>query len=178
VKIYVLRVLLIGIIIFIGVLKGGEAMAIELKSPAFQDGETIPRKYTCQGEDISPQLIWLNVPPQTESFALICDDPDAPAGVWVHWVIYDIPAESRGFPEGVKNIEILPDGAKQGINDSGDIGYGGPCPPPGKVHRYIFKLYCLDEMLNLNPGLTKQELLNKISGHIIEEAELTGLYKR
>ncbi|MDD5291900.1 MAG: YbhB/YbcL family Raf kinase inhibitor-like protein [Candidatus Omnitrophica bacterium] len=153
-------------------------MALELKSPAFHDGESFPKKYTCQGEDASPPLIWLNVSQQAKSFALICDDPDAPAGVWVHWVIYDIPVESSDLPEGIKNVKILPDNLKQGINDSGDIGYGGPCPPPGKVHRYVFKLYCLDEMLNLSPGLTKQELLSKISGHIIEEAKLTGLYER
>jgi Raf kinase inhibitor-like YbhB/YbcL family protein len=159
-------------------LAGGEVMALQLESQNFNDGDYIPNKYTCKGENISPQLQWLDVPAQTKSFALICDDPDAPAGVWVHWVIYNIPAEKNNLAENMTKEELLSDGAKQGINDSGGIGYDGPCPPPGKVHHYVFKLYCLDSVLSLRSGLTKQELLKEMEGHIIEEARLVGLFKR
>lgn len=163
---------------FLLVIRGGEIMALELKSSAFNNNEFIPVKYTCKGEDISPSLSWSGVPEGTKSFALICDDPDAPMGTWVHWVLYDIPAEKRNFSEGVSKQKILEDGSKQGMTDFRRIGYGGPCPPPGAPHRYFFKLYALDEMLNLQSGLTKRELLREIEGHIIEEAELMGKFSR
>lgn len=171
--------------IFLGVLVslifltiGGEAMALELNSPVFKHNEFIPRRYTCQGEDISPELNWSGVPLQTKSLVLICDDPDAPMGTWVHWVVYDIPVDKGGFSEGVATDEILEGNIKQGITDFGGVGYGGPCPPPGKPHRYFFKLYCLDTMLNLKPGLRKDDILKAIKGHVIAETQLIGLYKR
>lgn len=153
-------------------------MALELKSPAFTDKEYIPAKYTCQGEDISPPLIWTGAPAGVKSFALINDDPDAPSGDWVHWVIYDIPRDADGLPEGVPNTQNLPNGAKQSVNDGGDTGYGGPCPPPGKPHRYYFKLYALDIILNKPAGLSKTDLLKVMKGHILAEAQILGYYKR
>ena len=114
---------------------GGKAMALELKSSVFKNGEFIPDMYTCKGEDSSPPLSWSEVPDGTKSFALICDDPDAPMGTWVHWVIYDVPGEVRNFPSGIETKERLSDGTKQGINDTRRTGYHGPCPPPGKAHR-------------------------------------------
>ncbi len=158
--------------------KGGDLMALELKSSVFQNGEFIPAKYSCKGDDVSPPLEWSGVPENTKSFALISDDPDAPMGTWVHWVMYDIPADKRSFPEGVRKDMILDDGSKQGMTDFGRTGYGGPCPPPGPAHRYFFRLYALDAVPNLKPGLTKQELLNAIKDHVIEKAELMGKFKR
>ncbi|MBN1354276.1 MAG: YbhB/YbcL family Raf kinase inhibitor-like protein [Candidatus Omnitrophica bacterium] len=153
-------------------------MALELKSPAFKSGELIPDKYTCNGADISPPLDWNEVPEETASFVIICDDPDAPGGDWVHWVVYDIPPDVNAFPEGVPKNRILNDGSKQGMTDFGNTGYGGPCPPPGAAHRYFFKLYALDCMLGSKPGLEKAELLDVIEGHILEKAELMGKFKR
>ena len=166
------------LVMFLIIFIGGEVMALELKSPNFNHNEFIPKEYSCQGENVSPALDWSDVPTDTKSFALICDDPDAPVETWVHWVIYDISAERNDLPVGVVAVDILDDGSKQGINDFGDIGYGGPCPPPGKAHRYFFTLYCLDEVLNLKPGLKKKELLKAMEGHIIQKTELIGLYKR
>lgn len=157
---------------------GGEAMAFRIDSPAFQDQGEIPKKYTCDGEDLSPPLVWAEPPQGTKSFALIADDPDAPMGTWVHWVVYSIPSASSGLPEGVPKTEILSDGSRQGRTDFGDVGYGGPCPPPGRAHRYFFKLYALDETPTLSPGLTKAELLVAINEHILAQAERVGLYQR
>jgi len=153
-------------------------MALELKSSAFEQGKDIPQKYSCEGQDISPPLEWSGAPDGTKSFALISDDPDAPVGIWVHWVIYDIPADSTELKEGVSKDPILSDGSKQGMSDFGRVGYGGPCPPPGKPHRYFFKLYALDAMLNLNPGATKKQLRKTMEGHILSESQLIGRYKR
>lgn len=153
-------------------------MAMEIKSAAFQNGADIPRKYTCDGADVSPPLRWENAPSGTKGFALIADDPDAPVGTWVHWVIYDLSAETKELAEVVKPSETLADGAKQGLNDFGRIGYGGPCPPRGPAHRYFFKLYALDAQTNLKPRATKQQLLNAMKGHILAEAQLMGRYKR
>ena len=153
-------------------------MALTIKSPAFKDGELIDAKYTCKGEDISPELNWSGVPEGTKSFALICDDPDAPLMTWVHWVIYDIPANVTSLSENVSKKETLSNGAKQGRNDFRKIGYGGPCPPPGGPHRYFFKLYALDTVLAPEPGLTKKELLVKMEGHILEEAQIMGKFQR
>ena len=158
--------------------KGGEVMALEIRSSAFKNGDFIPARYTCKGEDLSPPLEWDNVPEGTKGFALISDDPDAPMGTWVHWVIYGIPPDKRSLPEGVSKDKILGNGSKQGVNDFRRIGYGGPCPPPGPVHRYFFKLYVLDSELNLGPGLTKDQLLKAIKGHVVEEAQLMGKFKR
>ncbi len=152
-------------------------MEIKVTSTAFDESGMIPEKYTCDGMDISPQLAWANVPDGTKSFALICDDPDAPMGTWVHWVIYDIPANIRELKENIPVKEKLDNGAKQGKNDWRNIGYGGPCPPGG-THRYYFKLYALDTELNLEPGNTKAELLKAMEGHILDQGELMGKYKR
>ncbi|MFN3477424.1 MAG: YbhB/YbcL family Raf kinase inhibitor-like protein [Candidatus Methylomirabilales bacterium] len=158
--------------------RGGRAMAFELRSPAFQPDQSIPRKYTCDGPDVSVPLRWTDPPPGTKSFALIADDPDAPMGTWVHWVLYDLPAETRELPEGLPSQERLPNGAKQGLNDFRRVGYGGPCPPPGPAHRYFFKLYALDSPTNLKPRATKQQLLDAMKGHILAEAQLIGRYQR
>ena len=153
-------------------------MALELKSPAFKNGEFIPAKYTCKGKGVSPPLEWGGLPEGTKTLALICDDPDAPMGTWVHWVLYDMPADKKSLPEAVKKDDILDDGSKQGMTDFGRPGYGGPCPPPGAAHRYFFRLYALDSKLDLKPKLTKKKLLDAIEGHIIEKAELMGKFKR
>jgi Raf kinase inhibitor-like YbhB/YbcL family protein len=150
---------------------------MEIKSSAFGSGEMIPAKYTCDGADFSPQLEWSGSPAGTRSFALICDDPDAPMGTWVHWVIYDIPPTATMLAEGITREKDLPGGGTQGINDFRKIGYGGPCPPGG-THRYFFKLYALDAMLGLKPGITKDQLLTAMRGHILGEAQLMGTYKR
>ncbi|MBI2349882.1 MAG: YbhB/YbcL family Raf kinase inhibitor-like protein [Deltaproteobacteria bacterium] len=142
---------------------GGRSM--ELKSSAFNNGGEIARKYTCDGTDLSPPLRWENPPAGTRVFVLIADDPDAPVGTWVHWVLYDIPATTTELAEGTPITENLPGGARQGINDFRKVGYGGPCPPPGPAHRYFFKLYALDKETNLKPRATKQQLLDAIKGH-------------
>ena len=153
-------------------------MAFELKSAAFAAGSNIPKKFTCDGPDVSPALSWNEPPPGTESLALIMDDPDAPVGTWVHWVLYDLPASERELAEDMPKEGQLKSGARQGRNDFRHIGYGGPCPPPGKPHRYFFKLYALDAKANLKPGVTKQELERALEGHILAQAELMGRYGR
>lgn len=154
------------------------AQSIQLKSSSFQPGADIPRKYTCDGNDVSPQLSWSGTPAGTRAFALIADDPDAPAGTWVHWVIYDLPADIKEITEALPATETLTNGAKQGINDFRKVGYGGPCPPAGMPHRYFFKLYALDAPAGLKPRATKQQLLDAIKNHILGEAELMGRYHR
>jgi Raf kinase inhibitor-like YbhB/YbcL family protein len=153
-------------------------MAIILKSSAFQPGSEISRAYTCDGRDVSPPLRWDDPPAGSRAYALICDDPDAPMGTWVHWVIYNIPAAARELSEGFPPREKSPDGTLQGQNDFGRIGYGGPCPPRGKPHRYFFRLYVLDAAPALGPGATKKALLKAMEGHILAQAELMGTYKR
>jgi len=157
--------------------KGG-AMALQISSPAFSAGESIPKKFTCDGPDVSPKLSWGDPPAKTQSFALIMDDPDAPVGTWVHWVLYDVPADAKELPEAVPKQEQLASGARQGHNDFGKTGYGGPCPPPGKPHRYFFKLYALDAKLNLKAGATKADVERAMKGHILAQAELVGKYGR
>jgi Raf kinase inhibitor-like YbhB/YbcL family protein len=156
-------------------IKGGKAM--EITSSSFVHEDMILAKYTCDGQNISPPLAWSGAPKETKSFALICDDPDAPAGTWVHWVIFDIPANINSLPEKVSRQEEIAGLGKSGKNSSRRYGYDGPCPPSG-THRYYFKLYALDSMLNMNAGLTKEELLKAIKGHILAEAQLMGRYKR
>jgi Raf kinase inhibitor-like YbhB/YbcL family protein len=148
-----------------------------LVSAAFQPGADIPRKYTCDGEDVSPPLRWQNAPALAKALALIVDDPDAPGGMWVHWVIYDLPATATGLSEAAPNTETLKSGARQGMNDFRKVGYGGPCPPPGSAHRYFFRLYALDAPTGLKPRAVKQQLLNAIEGHVVGEAEVIGRYK-
>ncbi|MGB9770444.1 MAG: YbhB/YbcL family Raf kinase inhibitor-like protein [Candidatus Kapaibacteriota bacterium] len=158
-------------------LLGGKPMEVQIFSSAFENAGFIPRKYTCDGENVSPPLNWKNLPPGTKSLAIINDDPDAPMGTWVHWVIYNIPATSSGLPENVKPQEKLPDGTLQGKNSWGRIGYGGPCPPSG-THRYYFKIYALDKMLDLKPGATKEQVLKAMQGHILAEGAFYGKYSR
>ena len=153
-------------------------MSFEIVSTAFSAGGTIPQKFTCDGSDDSPQLTWTDPPAKTQSFAIIMDDPDAPVGTWVHWVIYDLPANARELAEGVAKQEQLLSGARQGRNDFGKIGYGGPCPPAGKPHRYFFKVYALDAKLGLKPGARKSDLERAMQGHILAQAELMGRYGR
>jgi len=153
-------------------------MEFILTSSAFEPGGTIPKLYTCDGPDVSPPLRWTDPPPWTRSLALICDDPDAPVGTWVHWVLYSLPHEIRELPEGVPPQPTLPGGGKQGRNDFRKIGYGGPCPPRGPAHRYFFRLYALDADPGLEPGATKQELLKAMTNHILAQAELMGRYRR
>src|SRR6266852_8120616 len=155
-----------------------QIMSLQLTTSAFPVQGTIPKKFTCDGPDVSPPLAWSGAPPGTQSFALIVDDPDAPAGTWVHWVLYDLPANMRELSEGVAKQEQLSSGARQGRNDFGKIGYGGPCPPPGKPHRYFFKLYVLDTKLNLKADATKADVERAMKGHILAQAELIGRYGR
>ena len=153
-------------------------MAFSITSTAFPNGGNIPRKFTCDGADASPELSWTAPPSGTQSFALIADDPDAPVGNWTHWVLYDLPAGTASLPEDVPKSEELPNGARQGRNDFRRIGYGGPCPPPGKPHRYFFRLYALNSKLNLKPGATKADVEKAIEGHVLAKAELMGKYGR
>ena len=154
-----------------------------LRSSAFESGRPIPRRHSGDGADLSPALAWSGAPAGVRQLALICDDPDAPtAEPWVHWVIYGLPADLTGLPEGLPRRARLdqPAGASQGVNSwpSGNVGYRGPAPPPGKVHHYHFKLYALDATLKLEPGATKRDLLRAIEGHILAQAELVGTYQR
>ena len=153
-------------------------MSLTISSAAFNEGERIPDKYTCEGEDISPQLSWSDAPEGTKSFTLICDDPDAPMGTWDHWLIYNIPADSEGLSEAVPTDESLTDGSKQGLNSWEKKSYGGPCPPPGDPHRYFFKLYALDTMLTLTGDADKSTLENAMQEHILAEAQLMGTFSR
>jgi len=157
--------------------KGGNNMEIKITSSAFAEGGMIPPKYTCDGRDISPPLGWDAVPEGTKSIALISDDPDAPMGTWVHWVLFNLPAETRKLEEKIPPDKTLPSGAKQGITDFGRVGYGGPCPPGG-THRYFFKIYALDTKLDLAAGAKKHELLKAMEGHILGQGQLIGKYKR
>lgn len=156
---------------------GGEKMEIKLTSPVFKEGEFIPKKYTCDGENVSPPLGWSGIPATTKSIALICDDPDAPMGTWVHWVIFNIPASVKRLNENIKIAKVLEDGTVQGNNDSRKIGYAGPCPPGG-THRYFFKIYALDKRIEHTPGATKKELIKEMEGHILAEGKLMGKYSR
>jgi Raf kinase inhibitor-like YbhB/YbcL family protein len=153
-------------------------MSIELTSTAFQQGATIPKQYTGDGANRSPALRWSEPPTGTKSLALICDDPDAPRGTWVHWVLFNLPAQTRELEDGVPTTETLANGAKQGKNDFGDIGYGGPAPPKGKPHRYFLKLYALDAAVDLPPGASKAQLIDAMKGHILAEGQLMGTYGR
>jgi hypothetical protein len=160
-------------------------MTLAVSSSAFPHGATIPAVHTCDGRDVSPPLTWSGAPapPAIKTFALICDDPDAPGKTFVHWVLYNLPADASGLPEGVPPVAALPDedgrgGALQGTNDFGQAGYGGPCPPPGKPHRYFFKLYALDAALDLEPGASKRDLERAMKGHVAAEAQLIGTYGR
>jgi Raf kinase inhibitor-like YbhB/YbcL family protein len=155
----------------------GAKMTIDVMSTAFEEGGAIPVRYTCDGLDVSPPLQWSSVPDATQSLVLIADDPDAPRGTFVHWLIYNLPPDTRRLPEDVPNRETLPSGASQGINGAGRVGYMGPCPPGG-THRYFFKVYALDRGLNLGGGATKGDLLDAMEGHVLAEGRLVGTYQR
>jgi Raf kinase inhibitor-like YbhB/YbcL family protein len=157
------------------------AMQITLRSEAFADNQPIPKKLTGEDEDVSPELHWTGVPAQTAELALIVEDPDAPAGTWIHWVLYKIPAGTDHLPAGVPTSPqpAVPAGALQGLNSFGRIGYGGPMPPPGHgVHHYIFRLFALDAPLSLGSGAKRDTLLEAMKGHILAEGKLTGTYER
>jgi Raf kinase inhibitor-like YbhB/YbcL family protein len=152
---------------------------ISLTSSAFAEGASIPEEYTCQGKDVSPPLKWSGVPSETKSLALIMDDPDAPMGTWVHWVLYDLPPSMTDLPQGLSAKEHIAAGSgKEGVNDFKRSGYGGPCPPAGKPHRYFFKLYALDTTLDLNPGAKKKDLERAMENHILSQGQLMATYKR
>lgn len=153
------------------------AFSITLTSTAFAQGESIPAKYSCDGEDISPPLGWSDPPQGTQSFVLIADDPDAPAGTWVHWVLYNLPPESRALPESLTPDAEPAAGGQHGENSWRRLGYGGPCPPGG-THRYFFKLYALDSQLDLAAGETKDQVLQAMEGHVLAQTELMGTYTR
>lgn len=155
----------------------GAKMDIRVESSAFKNGESIPAKYTIDGENISPPLKWNIVSEKIKSYALINDDPDAPIGDWVHWVLYNIPPAVTELKENTPNVKSFPNGAIHGTNDFNKTGYGGPTPPSG-THRYYFKIYALDTMLKLEPGAAKAKLLKAMQGHIIAQGQLIGLYKR
>jgi len=151
---------------------------LSLTTAAFQRDASIPTQYTCDGQNISPALSWSGVPGGTRAFALIVDDPDAPRGVFTHWVLFNLPADARQLPENVAKTERLDSGAAQGRNDAGRTGYTGPCPPLGAPHRYRFTLYALDSLVSLEPGASKQDLLKAMEGHVLEHAQLVGTYGR
>ena len=154
-------------------------MDMQLTSSVFEDNGTIPKQYTADGQDVSPPLAWMGAPEGAKSFALICDDPDAPVGTWVHWVIWNIPGDASELDEAIPPQQReLPNGARQGMNDFKKSGYGGPAPPRGPAHRYFFKLYALDTVLDLASGAKKDALEETMQGHILAQAQLVGRYGR
>lgn len=151
---------------------------MKLTSTAFKEGQPIPAKYTCDDKNVSPPLRWSDIPKNAKTLFIMCEDPDAPGGAWLHWTLFNLPVAVTEMGEAVPNKDPLPHGALQGLNDFQNVGYGGPCPPPGKAHRYIFKIYALDSQLQLKSGAGKKELLKTIEDHIIGEGQLMGTYQR
>ena len=151
---------------------------LTLTSSAFASGAAIPAQYTCKGDDVSPALEWSGAPAHTASFAVIMDDPDAPAGTWVHWVLWNLPPSAHSLTEGVSKREQLDNGARQGRNSSRKIGYNGPCPPAGQTHRYFFRLYALDAKLDLAPGAGRDELDAAMKGHMLAQSEYMGTFHK
>jgi Raf kinase inhibitor-like YbhB/YbcL family protein len=150
---------------------------ISMASTAFENGDPIPYLYTCEGDDISPPLQWSGAPVSTRTYAMVCEDPDAPRGTWIHWVLYNISGDAVELTKAVPTLPELPSGARHGRNTAGDMAYAGPCPPPGKPHRYFFRLYALDISLNLPPGATKAELEQAMDQHIVAQGTLMGTYE-
>jgi Raf kinase inhibitor-like YbhB/YbcL family protein len=148
-----------------------------LSSPDFKNGDTIPLRYTCSGDNKSPALKWASIPGGARSLALIADDPDAPMGTFVHWVLYNIPPSTNGLPEGVSTSASVTN-AEQGVNGRGSVGYTGPCPPPGKPHHYHFRLYALDQKMDLRPGATAEQVQAAMNGHVLAKTELVGVFER
>ena len=151
---------------------------IEISSSAFEEGGAIPRRHTCDGEDVSLSLSWSRLPQDTRSLVLICDDPDASVGTWVHSVLYGLSPDVTALPEGVPSDEDGLAGARQGTNDFRRIGYGGPCPPRGSTHRYFFKLYAVDSVTEIPSGARVKDVLKAIEGRVLAEGQLMGRYKR
>lgn len=151
---------------------------LKVETKSFPTGGDIPSRFTCDGENLSPTLSWSAPPKGTQSLALIADDPDAPVGTFVHWVLYDLPVSARELPEGVPASADPATGGRQGTNDFRRLGYGGPCPPPGKPHRYFFRLYALDRKLELPAGARRQEVDQAMKGHILAQGEVMGRYQR
>lgn len=151
---------------------------MELRIAAFPRAGSIPKTFTADGADISPAISWSDAPEKTRAFALIMDDPDAPAGLWTHWILYDLPSETRALPENLPKAPTLPDGSRQGRNTWGRMGYNGPSPPPGKAHRYFFRLYALSRPLELDAGATRQHVDAAIKGKVLAEAEWQAIYGR
>jgi Raf kinase inhibitor-like YbhB/YbcL family protein len=149
-----------------------------IESAAFKEGAFIPDRFSCQGENVSPPLKWTDPPAGSRSLALIVDDPDAPAGTWTHWVVFNLPAQTKAMDENAPKQDKLPNGGLQGSTSFGSIGYGGPCPPPGKAHRYFFRLYALDTVLSLKPGAAREDVVAASKGHTLGEAQLMGRFKR
>ncbi len=181
-----MKKILLGVLFFWGVvilipiagMAAEKSSSIPLMSPAFEDGGSIPRKYTCDGTNVSPPLKWKQLPPQTQSIALIMEDPDTSRGIWVHWVLFDLPPMIDMLPEAIPGLRKLANGEKQGTNSFHALGYQGPCPPSGS-HRYFFRIYALDAMLGLEAsGMSKVEVLKAMKGHVIAEGELMGRYTR
>jgi Raf kinase inhibitor-like YbhB/YbcL family protein len=153
-------------------------MSFHLTSTAFEEGQPIPLHYTAEGRNVSPQLKWTEPPAETTCLALICEDPDAPRGTFTHWVIFNIPVQSRELPEGIPHREGLGNGTRQGRNDFGKLGYNGPKPPPGRPHRYQFKLFALDRLLDVTASDSRNHVVNAMRGHVLAETQLTGTYRR
>ena len=157
--------------------KGVKPMELTVTSTSFTQGGMIPRNYTCDGNNVSPPLSWSKGPEGTKSYVLISDDPDAPVGTWVHWVLYNLPVNVTSLSENIPKMKQLENGSLHGKNDFGRFEYGGPCPPGG-THRYYFKIYALDTMISAGPGLTKKQLLKEMDKHILAQGELVGKYSR
>ena len=157
---------------------GQQASKMELKTSSFEPSGFIPKRFTCEGENVAPEVEWRNPPAGTQSYAIIEDDPDAPSGTFVHWVVYNVPAKYTRISEGMLKNDAMTPGIRQGTNDFSSIGYSGPCPPPGKAHRYFIRLYALDTTTSLHPAATREELDAAMQGHILARAELMGRFKR
>jgi len=153
-------------------------MSLTLTTSAFASGASIPAVYTCKGADVSPALDWSGAPAHTASFAVVMDDPDAPAGTWVHWVMWNLPPSTHLLPQGVAKHEQLPDGSHQGRNSFGKIGYNGPCPPAGQTHRYFFRVYALDSKLKLAAGADRSGLDDAMQGHVLAQGEYMGTFHK
>ncbi|HOS44700.1 MAG TPA: YbhB/YbcL family Raf kinase inhibitor-like protein [Armatimonadota bacterium] len=153
-------------------------MALQVTSMAFREGEALPARYTCDGDGVSPPLAWAGAPEATESFAVLCEDPDAPRGPFIHWVLYNLPAGIRALDEGVPPQESFSGGGLQGVNTALGIGYTAPCPPRGQAHRYQFRVFALDQRLDLPPRATHAQLMRALYGHVLGEGRLTGVYAR
>jgi Raf kinase inhibitor-like YbhB/YbcL family protein len=154
-----------------------ESPGMQISSPAFADGATIPQRYTCMGVEQSPPLTWSGVPTNAKTLGLIVVDPDAPSGAFEHWVVYNIPPQSTGLKEG-KPKRLFPGGGEEGMNGAGKMGYFGPCPPPGKVHHYHFRLFALDKNLDLGLQPDAKSVRDAMNGHTIMTAEMVGIFSR